>query len=160
MNLTPNSVELGSVQPQAPISDSHDKCYTSFQRLISSLDHPVRDFSDQLPRWEVVDEFDRYKIWAGNVGAKHRGKRYQISLDFRLSEAPFYHQKVFVSIQTSSTTPADQKSQVFHFLESLTAKVLICRLPELCSLPCIQSTNWTIDYQGYYYYVTMIAIAV
>ncbi|KAK0507602.1 hypothetical protein JMJ35_010125 [Cladonia borealis] len=82
------------------ISDSHDKCFRSFTALTTAIRHPVRDFGDQIPPWEVMNEFDRYKIWAGNVGAMHKGRQYQISLDYRLSEAAFYRQQVLSFLKT------------------------------------------------------------
>ncbi|KAH0543124.1 hypothetical protein FGG08_002550 [Glutinoglossum americanum] len=72
------------------ISEAHAKCFLSFVELISVIENPVRDFRDQAPLKDVLEEFDRYKLWAGNVGAAHSGKYYQISLDYRLREASFY----------------------------------------------------------------------
>lgn len=76
------------------ISDAHATCYRAFEQLIIALQHPVRDFKDQLPTKELQEEFDKYKIWAGNVGAAHFGKRYEISLDYRLREASFFKDQV------------------------------------------------------------------
>jgi hypothetical protein len=58
------------------ISDAHAKFFLSFSELISAIEHPVRDFGDQTPLKEVLEEFDKYKLWAGNVGAAHSGERY------------------------------------------------------------------------------------
>jgi hypothetical protein len=38
---------------------------------------------------DVQEEFDKYKMWAGNVGAAHSAKSYEISLDYPLREASF-----------------------------------------------------------------------
>jgi len=78
----------------AQICDSHAQCYTAFQSLLEALDRPARDFRAQLPPKTVDEEFDKYKIWAGNVGAAHRGRRYEISLDYRLREASFIKKQV------------------------------------------------------------------
>ncbi|KAI9769209.1 MAG: hypothetical protein M1840_004338 [Geoglossum simile] len=72
------------------ISDAHTKCFLSFVELLSAIENPVRDFRGQVPLEDVVEEFGKYKLWAGNVGAAHSGKRYEISLDYRLKEASFY----------------------------------------------------------------------
>lgn len=77
-----------------PISTYHDRCMQSFSSLINSTVNPVRDFGDQVSPKQLSNEFDRYKVWAGNVGARHRGSRYYISLDYRLSEASFYRRQV------------------------------------------------------------------
>lgn len=72
------------------ISQAHATCYFSFEKLIETIKNPVRDFQGQLPLNQVQDEFDKYKLWAGNVGAAHSGKRFELSLDYRLREANFY----------------------------------------------------------------------
>lgn len=74
----------------------HDDCHFAFERLIEALQNPVRDYRGQLPVHEVQEEFDKYKIWAGNVGAGHFGKRHEISLDYRLREAKFLKDQVGV----------------------------------------------------------------
>lgn len=82
------------------ISYAHAKCYFAFEQLVIALQHPVRDFGDQLPVKDVQEEFDKYKIWAGNVGAAHSGKRYEISLDYRLREASFFKDQVLSLLKT------------------------------------------------------------
>lgn len=76
------------------ISQAHAKCYFSFAELIEAIKKPVRDFRGQLPLNQVQDEFDKYKLWAGNVGAAHSEKRFELSLDYRLREANFYKNQV------------------------------------------------------------------
>ncbi|ORY02184.1 hypothetical protein BCR34DRAFT_667757 [Clohesyomyces aquaticus] len=78
----------------ALISDSHSKCYIAFESLVEALDRPSRDFSTQLPPKSIREEFDKYRIWAGNVGAPHSGRRYDISLDYRLREASFLKKQI------------------------------------------------------------------
>lgn len=82
------------------ISDAHAKCFFAFEQLLKSLQHPVRDFQGQISTKEIRDEFDKYKIWAGNVGAAHSGKRYEISLDYRLREASFFKNQVLKLLKT------------------------------------------------------------
>jgi hypothetical protein len=76
------------------ISEAHRKCFCSFAELISAIETPAKDFQGQATLKDVLEEFDKYKLWAGNVGAAHSGKRYQISLDYRLREASFYKTQV------------------------------------------------------------------
>ena len=85
---------IGTVVKEPFISDYHSQCFTSFTQLAAAIRNPKRDFGDHITISDVTNEFDRYKIWAGNVGAMHKGPRYQISLDYRLSEASFYRQQV------------------------------------------------------------------
>jgi len=52
-----------------------------------SLEQALRDashYSVQIPPEAIVDEFDRFKIWAGNIAAHRKGRR---SLEFRLRDA-------------------------------------------------------------------------
>lgn len=78
----------------ASISQAHSKCFSSFSDLISATVGSVQGFADQAPLNDVADEFDKYKLWAANVGAAHSGDLYKISLDYRLREASFYKTQV------------------------------------------------------------------
>jgi hypothetical protein len=82
------------------ISDSHAGCFFAFGDLIDAIQHPVRDFGDQIPLKDVQEEFAKYNIWAGNVGAAHSGKRYEISLDYRLREESFLRDQVLSLLKT------------------------------------------------------------
>jgi len=82
------------------ISHVHTKCYESFEQLLEALQHPARDFATQFSLTEASEEFDKYKIWAGNVGAAHTGRRYEISLDYRLREASFMKSQVVALLET------------------------------------------------------------
>ena len=84
----------GTAVKKPLISDYHSQCFTSFTQLAAAIRNPKRDFGDQITPSEVTNELDRYKVWAGNVGAMHKGLRYQVSLDYQLSEASFYSQQV------------------------------------------------------------------
>ena len=75
------------------VAEAHAQCYFSFQELVETIQSPARSFPG-LTLSQVQDEFDKYKLWAGNVGAAHSGKRYEISLDYRLREASFYKTQV------------------------------------------------------------------
>lgn len=45
---------------------------------------------------EIESEYQRYKVWAGTVGAGHKGETYQLSLDYRLRDASFYKAQVWL----------------------------------------------------------------
>jgi hypothetical protein len=85
------------------IFDSHTGCCFAFEDLIDAIQHPVRDFRDQLPLKDVQEEFSKYKIWAGNVGATNSGKGYEISLDYSLREASFVRDSVLGLLKTLHT---------------------------------------------------------
>jgi hypothetical protein len=82
------------------ISHTHAKCYFAFEQLLDAIRHPVRDFGQQIPLKDVQEEFNKYKIFAGNVGAAHSGKLYEISLDYRLREATFLKNQVLSLLGT------------------------------------------------------------
>lgn len=82
------------------ISSAHARCFVSFQSLINALKQPARDFQDQIVPSDINDEFDKYTIWAGNVGAAHSGNRYEISLDYRLREASFLKNQILKLLST------------------------------------------------------------
>ena len=71
------------------ISSYHWQLAKSFDELKAELQTPTR-FKDQLSISEIMNEFDRYKVWADNVGAAKHGSNYTLSLDYRLREARFY----------------------------------------------------------------------
>jgi len=82
------------------VSSAHARCFFAFESLIRALKQPARDFQDQISPRDVHNEFDKYTIWAGNVGAAHSGKRYEISLDYRLREASFLREQVLKLLST------------------------------------------------------------
>lgn len=82
------------------VSSAHARCFFAFESLIRALEQPARDFHDQIPPTDIHYEFDKYTIWAGNVGAAHSGKRYEISLDYRLREASFLKEQVLKLLST------------------------------------------------------------
>lgn len=71
---------------------AHDLCFKSFEHLVSAVRKPIRDFQGQIPLREVLEEFDKYNLWAGNVGANSR--HYETSLDYRLRDASLYKTQV------------------------------------------------------------------
>ncbi|KAF2811608.1 uncharacterized protein BDZ99DRAFT_277880 [Mytilinidion resinicola] len=74
------------------IAESHTTCVDLFATLLSVIkQHPT---SYALLETDVQDEFDKYSIWAGNVGAAFSGQNYRRSLDYRLREASFYKEQV------------------------------------------------------------------
>ena len=58
------------------ISNYHGQSFTSFTQLAAAVRSPKRDFGDYITLSEATNEFGRYKIWAGNVFAMHKGPRY------------------------------------------------------------------------------------
>ncbi|OSS47844.1 hypothetical protein B5807_06484 [Epicoccum nigrum] len=67
----------------ASIPTAVDGCGRSFLSLAESLRSPSR-FADQVASEAILDEFDRFKLWAGNIAAHRKGRR---SLEHRLRDA-------------------------------------------------------------------------
>lgn len=70
------------------LAESHAECYIAFQELCEAEQGSERCHS------YLLDEFDKYRLWAGNVGVAHSKETYKLSLDHRLREASFYKDQV------------------------------------------------------------------
>ncbi|CAD6579307.1 MAG: hypothetical protein ASARMPREDX12_009124 [Alectoria sarmentosa] len=66
------------------IADRSRQCVRSFGRLAEFAQQNVGGYESQVSITTVSDEFGRFKIWAGNIGALQEDSR---SLDYRLREA-------------------------------------------------------------------------
>lgn len=71
------------------ISNRHWQLTKSFDELKAKLQTPTC-YIDQQSVGEIINEFDRYRVWADNVGAAKYGRSYSLSLDYRLRDATFY----------------------------------------------------------------------
>jgi hypothetical protein len=65
------------------ISAHVDACARGFISLATALTN-ASHFAAQAPPETINDEFDRFKIWAGNIAAHRKGRR---SLEYRLRDA-------------------------------------------------------------------------
>lgn len=74
------------------IAQHHKICSKLFQCLCS-VARGAGKIQDCDPV-DFLDEFDKYKLWSGNVGARHTGQYYELSLDYRLREASFFKDQV------------------------------------------------------------------
>lgn len=74
--------------------EAHTKCHAGFQRLLAYLERSPNQSELEIAVFDIRNELDKYRVWAGNVGAVHSGARYQISLDYRLRQSTFYQQQV------------------------------------------------------------------
>lgn len=66
------------------IASQYTHCRNSFHRLLQNPEIS----NNQAVNQTLLDEFGRFKAWAGNTGAHRTGK---VSLDYRLREAPHIH---------------------------------------------------------------------
>ncbi|KAF2733577.1 hypothetical protein EJ04DRAFT_577514 [Polyplosphaeria fusca] len=74
-----------------PLSHSHSRCIDAFNDACEVLQsHKASDDSET----GLLHAFDKYRLWAGNMGTMHKGPDYRKSLDYRLREASFYRLQV------------------------------------------------------------------
>ena len=81
--------EVNCPEEEPLISTTYAQCHSKFQELVGIIGN---NSLEELKRF--ADEFAKFKLWAGNMGAMHSGKTYEISLDYRLKLAPFYKAQV------------------------------------------------------------------
>lgn len=66
------------------LKDATQRCMQLFASLCTkSLDAPTK-YPDTTPPDALENEYDRFKVWSGNLGARQRG---HTSLDWRLRDA-------------------------------------------------------------------------
>jgi hypothetical protein len=83
--------------PNLSIAQAHFACIDAFKNL---LDDDVPAYEHGPPRLDgqaMRNAFDKYKLWAGNMGAMHSDQQWKMSLDYRLREASFYKVQVVKS---------------------------------------------------------------
>ncbi|RKL00305.1 hypothetical protein BFJ71_g5793 [Fusarium oxysporum] len=85
------------------VSDCYIQCSGSFSRLIKILDTSTRDTKQRIPLKGISNEYSRFDVWAGSVGAKHPPHK-RISLDYRLRDSRFYTVRVVDILQRLDST--------------------------------------------------------
>ncbi|CAG7922744.1 unnamed protein product [Penicillium olsonii] len=79
--LQPSGIEAATMDDIGALATS---CATHFETLIKSLRAASDKFEEQMRPVEIENEYARFKIWAGNLGALQRGRS---SLDARLRDS-------------------------------------------------------------------------
>ncbi|PNP61392.1 hypothetical protein FNYG_13875 [Fusarium nygamai] len=85
------------------ISHCYIQCSSSFSRVIKSLGTSTSDANDGIPLKGIANEYSRFDVWAGSVGAKHPPHK-RISLDYRLRDSSFYAARVVDILQRLDST--------------------------------------------------------
>ena len=88
---TTSNSEINRPDGEPSISDLYTQCHLKFQELIDV----IRNHEHKRLK-QFADEFAKFKLWAGNMGAMHSGRNYEISLDYRLKQASFYKAQVSI----------------------------------------------------------------
>jgi hypothetical protein len=70
--------------PAFPLASAVKVCMKAFNLLVSRLEVSVDEHKKLMPPSAVQNQRDRFKIWAGNLGALQQGRA---SIDFRLRES-------------------------------------------------------------------------
>lgn len=101
-----------SVTGTPSIASRYGVCIRSFERLCNlvALDD---EFSTQISLLALQDEFGRFRVWAGNVGAHREGK---ISLDHRLREASQIQKQVTELLGDLDRALQEGKAYIFGSL--------------------------------------------
>ena len=102
-------LRVGS-EMEETVASYHQRCYLNFIRILTSLEQPDHRFSNSISLLDASNEFDRYKLWCGNIGAAHEGQNYRISLDYRLREAPFWKEQICSILNRLAETVRASKS--------------------------------------------------
>ncbi|KXH51697.1 hypothetical protein CSIM01_04730 [Colletotrichum simmondsii] len=71
-------------QPPPPLMEATRSVIESFGALLSDLEHADEKFRKQLSPLALKNQYDRFRLWAANLGALHHGRA---SLDFRLMDS-------------------------------------------------------------------------
>ena len=107
---------MAALEMEDSIALHHQRCYTGFADVLSALNIVEHPFKDSISFTDASNEFDRYKLWCGNVGAAHQGPNYRISLDYRLREAPFYKEQICGIMSRLAETVGSGTSQGEYFM--------------------------------------------
>ncbi|RPB26488.1 hypothetical protein L211DRAFT_680078 [Terfezia boudieri ATCC MYA-4762] len=107
------------------IASCYQSCIRVFQRLNNEL-HTARTTAlmstEQLQRTQMslCEQFERFKLWAGNAGAHRSGR---MSLDYRMREALHIHSQVVQLLE-------DMEHALEEALKIITNTAYLSNLPE------------------------------
>jgi hypothetical protein len=94
-------LDLIGLPTASTIASRYNTCATSFTWLNQLCIKPDYNYAEQVAPSAVQDEFGRFRVWAGNIGAHRTGR---VSLDYRLREASHMYQRVTELLDELNTT--------------------------------------------------------
>lgn len=94
-------LDLIGLPTTSTIASRYNTCATSFTQLNQLCIKPDYNYAEQVAPSAVQDEFGRFRVWAGNIGAHRTGR---VSLDYRLREASHMYQRVTELLDELNTT--------------------------------------------------------
>ena len=89
--MLPDGVRDAESAGTGTIAAQVKNCMETFSALLVTLNDRSYQFQDQIQPEDVKDEFGRFRIWSGNIGAHRIGRS---SLDYRLRDASHIRQRV------------------------------------------------------------------
>jgi hypothetical protein len=110
--------------PVSALRDTTQKCMQLFGLLCTAFNGAPTKYAEQMPLRTILDEFDRFKIWSGNLGARQKG---HASLDWRLRDA----EVMTTSIRKLLDMLGEQLgngTSIRGLLRKTTSEILICYL--------------------------------
>jgi hypothetical protein len=108
--------------PVSALRDTTQKCMQLFGLLCAAFDGAPTKYAEQMPLRTILDEFDRFKIWSGNLGARQKG---HASLDWRLRDA----EVMTTSIRKLLNMLGEQLengTRIRGLISKTTSEILIC----------------------------------
>lgn len=78
------------------IAQEHGLCTRSFNRLCEASGNENSQYGSQIRGSQVLDEYGRFNVWSGNIGAHQVGR---VSLDYRLREADHVKDQIIKMLQ-------------------------------------------------------------
>jgi hypothetical protein len=90
---------MENASPDQAIAEAHFRCIDAFEALLDDVRAQAAGW--RLPEQGIHDVYDKYRLWAGNLGAMHSGQNWKQSLDYRLREASFYKVQVMAIVSYS-----------------------------------------------------------
>ena len=76
------------------LSYLHLAIFNAFHALLVATQSTDDDIDDQMSHKAMESEFDKYMLWAGNVGILHSGDSHHLSLEYRLKNSDFNYEQV------------------------------------------------------------------
>ena len=91
--IAAQSGDTSGSRAKVSIASQYVCCWNSFNKLLQNLEtsNETNETNDKAVAQTLMDEFGRFKVWAGNAGAHRIGK---VSLDYRLRESPHVHEEL------------------------------------------------------------------
>src|SRR5450755_2159911 len=90
-------------------------CVNYFDQIVLLLKDPGQENKADIKHLAVKDEFSRFKLWAGNIGALQDAYR-KTSLEFRLRKAPRVVTHIIKLLRDLTTALEERELSIFFIL--------------------------------------------